>query len=118
MDLNLLRQHADECEAIAKERAQTEGGGLHYMNTCDWAYAIAFRGAADEIQRLLTVHPRDQYHEDKGPVLWWRFPIQEPPYVGSPTDETWAEHELEGFYTHWSPIPIPMQPDSATAEQK
>jgi len=51
MDLNLLRQHADECEAVAKERAQTEGGGLHYMNTCDWAYAIAFRGAADRLEK-------------------------------------------------------------------
>jgi hypothetical protein len=37
---------------VAKERAATEGGSLHYMNTCDWAYAMAFRSSADEIERL------------------------------------------------------------------
>jgi len=71
-----------------------------------------------EVERLLTVRSRDDYHEDDGPVLWWRFPIVEPPYVGTPTDETWSEHELEGFYTHWSPIPIPMQPVSAEASHE
>src|SRR5436305_1074712 len=25
-----------------------------------------------------------EYHEDMGDVLWWKFPIEEPPYVGSP----------------------------------
>lgn len=59
-----LREHADECEADAKERAQTEGNGLHYMNTCDWAYAIAFRSAADEIERLQEIiRERGQHAE-------------------------------------------------------
>jgi hypothetical protein len=26
------------------------------------------------------------WHEDYGSVLWWRLPVQEPPYVGSPLD--------------------------------
>lgn len=57
-----------------------------------------------------SVRPRSEWHEDYGDVLWWRFPVVEAPYVGSPLCETWAEHELEGFYTHWSPIPIPAKP--------
>lgn len=30
--------------------------------------------------------PISEYHEDMGDVLWWKFPIVEPPYVGSPLD--------------------------------
>jgi hypothetical protein len=26
------------------------------------------------------------WHEDYGPVLWWLWPIEQPPYVGSPLD--------------------------------
>jgi hypothetical protein len=49
--MSRLRYHADECEAVAKERAQVEKG-LHYMNTCDWAYAMAFREAAQALGSL------------------------------------------------------------------
>lgn len=45
-----LLEHANECEGVAKEREQAEN--LHHMNTCDYAYAMAFRSAADEIERL------------------------------------------------------------------
>lgn len=58
----------------------------------------------------IPARPRSEWHEDHGPALWWRFPIQEPPYVGTPLDDAWQEHELEGFYTHWTPIPIPPKP--------
>lgn len=35
-----------------------------------------------------VVEPRPiaEYHEDMGSVLWWKFPIEEPPYVGSPNN--------------------------------
>jgi hypothetical protein len=35
----------------------------------------------------MKARPIDEYHEDMGDVLWWRFPINEPPYVGSPSDQ-------------------------------
>jgi hypothetical protein len=28
--------------------------------------------------------PFCDWHEDRGDVLWWRIPISEPPYLGSP----------------------------------
>jgi hypothetical protein len=31
-----------------------------------------------------TLRPFREWHEDHGDVLWWRFPISEAPYVGSP----------------------------------
>jgi hypothetical protein len=50
--------------------------------------------------------PADTWHEEYGEVLWWRFPICEAPYVGSPLADDW----IEDHYTHWTPIPIPMEP--------
>ena len=50
-----------------------------------------------ELKRLRTGR---QYHEDYGPVLWWRPPIDEAPYCGTPGDSDWP-----GYHTHWSPLP-------------
>ncbi|UZW54015.1 hypothetical protein NUH86_10760 [Sphingobium sp. JS3065] len=30
--------------------------------------------------------PFHEWHEEDGPVLWWLWPIEQPPYVGSPLD--------------------------------
>lgn len=30
--------------------------------------------------------PYCDWHEDRGDVLWWRMPISEAPYLGSPLD--------------------------------
>ena len=49
--------------------------------------------------------PIEEWNEDFGDVIWWKFPIEEPPYVGSPLDEKW-----DGYYTHWTFIPIPQPP--------
>lgn len=35
---------------------------------------------------LMRVRPYCDWHEDIGDVLWWRIPISEPPYLGSPLD--------------------------------
>lgn len=32
------------------------------------------------------LRPYSEWHEDHGDVLWWRFPVEEPPYVGGPLD--------------------------------
>lgn len=46
------------------------------------------------------------WHEDMGDVLWWRFPIVEAPYVGSPICSDWP-----GYHTHFTPLPrIPHKP--------
>lgn len=47
-----------------------------------------------------------EYHEDMGAVLWWRFPIIEPPYVGAPLDQDWP-----GYHTHFTVLPErPIEP--------
>lgn len=49
-----------------------------------------------------TALPLEQWSEEKGDVLWWKFPIEEPPYVGTPLDTDWT-----GNHTHYTPIPVP-----------
>ena len=49
--------------------------------------------------------PLEEWGEDYGDVLWWKFPVEEPPYIGSPLDENWP-----AYHTHWTPIQIPQPP--------
>lgn len=49
-------------------------------------------------------HTLEDWDEDYGDVLWWKFPIDEPPYVGSPLDANWP-----GYHTHWTPIAVPKE---------
>ena len=46
-----------------------------------------------------TLRPEEEYHEDMGPVLWWKLPVDEPPYCGSPLNTEWP-----GYHTHFTPI--------------
>lgn len=60
----------------------------------------------EEIQKLyrhVTVpRPLEAWTHEDGSVLWWHFPVEEPPYVGTPNYEDFDER-----YTHWTPIIIP-----------
>jgi hypothetical protein len=53
------------------------------------------------------LYRQDEWLEDAGEVLWWAFPVTEPPYVGSPLCDDWP-----GYHTHWEPIVVPEQPQS------
>lgn len=45
-------------------------------------------------------HIDDWDEEEDGTVLWWKWPIDEPPYVGSPLWGDWP-----GYHEHWMPLP-------------
>ncbi|MBS6069797.1 MAG: hypothetical protein KIB10_10335, partial [Enterococcus avium] len=49
-------------------------------------------------------------HEDIGPVLWWDFPVEEPPYCGTPLDDDFPKYK-----THFTELHIP---DEVEQEQK
>jgi len=74
----------------------------------------------------MKARPISEYHEDMGNVLWWKFPIDEPPYVGSPLDLGFTvEVELRthanssktalmvggwpGYHTHFTLIETPSE---------
>jgi hypothetical protein len=68
--------------------------------------AIARYGAHPAPVPVAT--PGEEYHEDMGAVLWWRFPIDEPPYCGGPLDDDWP-----GYHTHFTPLgPMPELPEA------
>ncbi len=47
--------------------------------------------------------PLSEWDESYGACLWWKFPIEEPPYVGSPLEYDWIDH----YYTHFTKIEVP-----------
>ena len=57
------------------------------------------------------LHLEADWGEEDGPVLWWVFPVCEPPYCGTPLDNNWP-----GYHTHWQRIPLPAPPASQTQE--
>jgi hypothetical protein len=71
--------------------------------------------------------PLSEWHEDMGPMLWWKFPVTEAPYVGSPLDCGFAiSVEVNGervglkdvggwpgYHTHFTPIPLASEPLTA-----
>lgn len=61
---------------------------------------LAHHPARIAAEKMVTPRRLDEWHEDDGDVLWHRFPIVEPPYVGSPLDTDWT-----GTHTHWTPLP-------------
>jgi hypothetical protein len=77
----------------------------------------------------MKARPISEYHEDMGAVLWWKFPIEEPPYVGTPGDfgpsiavklfTNMEETPLiqcgslggwTGYHTHFTMIEVPDEP--------
>ena len=76
----------------------------------------------NEVKGAMKAFRLDEWNEDIGDVLWWIFPINEPPYVGTPLDSgravevtirdsvgdyTYSQNVggWPGYHTHWTPLP-------------
>lgn len=44
--------------------------------------------------------PAEEWSEDDGSVIWWRLPVEEQPYVGSPLCDDFTYD----YYTHFTRI--------------
>lgn len=72
--------------------------------------------------------PLREWTDEDGPVLWWKFPITEAPYCGTPNDVGMAvemrhyvggEGEIKttrtfvggwpGYHTHWTRFELPVE---------
>lgn len=96
----------------------------------------------DVRDRISHARPISEWHEDMGDKLWWRFPLAEAPYVGSPMDlgktvevvtryigksedgetcpvvERLTRYQVggwPGYHTHFTDIPTPIQPEEVPA---
>jgi len=63
-----------------------------------------------ELEAAKILHPLEEYHEDNGAVLWWKLPINEPPYCGSPLCDDWPR-----YHTHWTVLICPTCKGSGDA---
>lgn len=83
---------------------------LAVREATDWRQRA--EAAEAEVERLHTARPLSEWHEDYGEVLWWRLPVDEPPFCGSPLGSDWP-----GYHTHWTPMPpVPARPADGGAE--
>jgi len=55
-----------------------------------------------ELLKPYVVYPATAYDEEFGDVLWWNFPVCEPPHLGSPCDTQWPGDK----WTHFSLMPV------------
>lgn len=51
----------------------------------------------------LEAKPIEKWGEDYGDCLWWKFPIEEPPYCGSPLD-----CDFPDYVTHFTRLIMPL----------
>jgi hypothetical protein len=79
------------------------------MSGQDWFDVEPFFGdivAGNACLAAKQARPLADWHEEVGVVLWWRFPVEEPPYCGSPHYDDWP-----GYHTHWTPLIVPYDPE-------
>lgn len=50
----------------------------------------------------VEAHLAEHWNEDVGNVLWWNFPVEEPPYCGTPLDDDFPKYK-----THFTELHMP-----------
>lgn len=38
---------------------------------------------------MIKAKLKREWHEDYGNVVWWKFPVSEPAWIGKPLDSDW-----------------------------
>lgn len=75
------------------------------------ARIIAYNIAINKLEQIdepqgekVEAHLAEHWNEDIGNVLWWNFPVEEPPYCGTPLDEHFPKYK-----THFTTIDMPNE---------
>lgn len=91
---------------LRRYSAYEEGQGVYGRKEVVELLQIAIRSSATPAPQADALRTLDEWHEDYGDVVWWKFPITEPAMIGNPLDSAWP-----GYHTHWTPHPaIPAPP--------
>jgi hypothetical protein len=115
-----LQRAREAKEKLIEEIVEKHWDDCYNNRSPKFNYKDYFRAALLELSthyeareaQLRAARPLSDWHEEYGCVLWWSFPIEEPPYVGCPLSEDWP-----GGLTHWTPISEPATPAPQTPEQ-
>lgn len=67
----------------------------------------AARKENERYREVLEPIPAEEWHDDDGYVVWWRLPVEEPPYVGSPMCDDFTFN----YYTHYTKLICPLEGD-------
>ena len=84
-----------------KDHEPITGEFAHYDTFFNYMMVIKRLG---ELEDALEPKSIEEWHEDDGECLWWKYPIEEAPYVGSPLDVNWP-----GYHTHFTKIMEPLK---------
>lgn len=94
-------QQPDDCTAAYN--AWTEKRGVWPRVFMDEAFSAGWDARGQKRESIKAI-PADQWCEEDGNVLWWRLPIEQPPYCGTPLD---GAYWIEDYYTHFTRLEIP-----------
>lgn len=95
------------CEALDMYD-EMYGQGFKYATLSEVLGELsALKATKVAFEDLRTPRRLSDWDEYDGNVLWWRFPINEPPYVGTPLDD-----DFPPYVTHWTPLELPYEPDA------
>lgn len=73
----------------------------------DYDTFFAYNNAVKQLGELEDANeprPIEEWGEDYGDCLWWFFPIQEPPYCGTPLD-----CDFPDYVTHFTRLILPIE---------
>ncbi|WP_346905924.1 hypothetical protein [Clostridium sp.] len=68
-----------------------------------YAYSNAVKRLG-ELEDANEPKPIGEWGEDYGDCLWWSFPIEEPPYCGTPLD-----CNFPNYVTHFTRLVLPIE---------
>jgi hypothetical protein len=106
---NMTRDDIRELAIESGFTLRDQPDGTRDLNPYVYTFALKVSAVTirelNEDRRDERPRPLSEWNDDTGPVLWWKFPIEEPPYVGSPLCDDWP-----GYHTHWTPVFMPRDP--------
>lgn len=98
----MLKDTADNCRAALTPAAYPQLRKLLDRAACDLEAGASI--IHHNIEAPNAARPLSEWHEDIGPVVWWRLCRDERPdeasYIGTPLDDEWP-----GYHTHFTPHP-------------
>ena len=105
---SLLHPAYEPGDGIANGAQLVDGQWWHPVLGCDSLQVVVdnARSLLNKGRGPLIATPGEEYQDDDGLVLWWRFPGVEPPWAGTPNDCDWP-----GYHTHFTSLPpYPVAP--------
>lgn len=135
LDLRARRDDLLRSNNTFEQRARNAERELREVHKVNERILSLYMALLGDSAPPIIARPLAEYHEGMGDVLWWKFPITEPPYVGSPLDlgfsvaiqsEIMAGTATEsgihvlsetrqvnvggwpGYHTHFTTIPLPV----------